>query len=106
MHDPPGTQIKYVEPAFSVVAHRMDPGGRGVTLSVIGKNRSDTILDLFLLLCLSICLFIYFRLFTAAHAAHGGSQTRGGTGAAAANLYHSHGNARSELHQLTAPPDP
>ena len=65
---------------------------------------------LFFFLNYSILLF-YFCLFTAAPAAHGGSQARGPIGAAAAGLRHSHSHARSEPHlrptpQLTATPDP
>ena len=53
-------------------------------------------------------LFIHF-LFIAAPEAH--ESSRGQTGAAAAGLYHSHSNARSEPHlqptpQLTATLDP
>ena len=55
--------------------------------------------------------FFFFWLFRASPAAYGGSQARGLMGATAAGLYHSHGNARSELRlrptpQLTATPDP
>ena len=42
-------------------------------------------------------LFVCFCLFRAAPVAHGGSQARGGIGAVAAGLHHSHSNARSEL---------
>jgi len=42
--------------------------------------------------------FFFFFLFRAAPAACGSSQARGQIGAAAAGLYHSHSNARSELH--------
>ena len=53
----------------------------------------------------------FFFLFRAAPEAYGSSQARGWIGATAANLHHSHCNARSELHvwptaQLTATPDP
>ena len=40
-------------------------------------------------------------LFRAAPAVYGSSQARGQTGAAAAGLYHSHSNARSESHGNT-----
>ena len=61
---------------------------------------------LFLLACLLACL-----LFRAAPAAYGSSQAKGQIGATATSLYHSHSNARSELHlqptpQLTARQDP
>jgi len=54
--------------------------------------------------------FVFF-LFRAAPAAYGGSQARGGIGATAAGLLHSHSNIRFELHlqttpQLTTTPDP
>ena len=42
-------------------------------------------------------LFI-FLVFRAVPVAYGGSQARGQFGAVAAGLYHSHSNARSELH--------
>ena len=42
-------------------------------------------------------LFIYL-FFRAAPTAYGDSQARGRTGAAAADLHHSHSNAGSELH--------
>ena len=53
--------------------------------------------------------FLLFR--TAPVVAYGSSQTRGPIGATAANLYHSHSNARSEPHlqptpQLMATLDP
>ena len=41
------------------------------------------------------CLFLVFR---AEHEAYGSSWARGQIGAAAAGLYHSHSNARSEPH--------
>ena len=43
-----------------------------------------------------IYLFIYFCFVGATLRAYGGSQARGQIGATAANLYHSHSNARSE----------
>ena len=46
----------------------------------------------------SYCGLFGFLPFRAALAAHGSSQAKGRTGAAAAGLYHSHSNARSELH--------
>ena len=42
--------------------------------------------------------YYYYLLFRAAPAAYGSSQIRGQIRAAAAGLYHSHSNARSELH--------
>ena len=56
-------------------------------------------------------IFFFFCLFRAASAAHGRSQARGGIGAAAASLFHSHGNTRSDPYlrptpQLTATLDP
>ena len=45
--------------------------------------------------CLFVC-FLAFCLFRAAPAAYGGSQARGGIGATAASLHHSHNNASSE----------
>ena len=59
---------------------------------------------------LFIYLFIYL-LFRATSSAYGGSQARGLIGAVAADLCHSHRNARSEPRlqhtlQLTATPDP
>ena len=55
-------------------------------------------------------LFLFFGLFRASPAAHGGSQARGLIGAVAASLCQSHSNTRSKLHlrptpQLTATPD-
>ena len=55
--------------------------------------------------------FSFFFLFRVTPAAIGGSQARGGIGAVAAGLHHSHCNTRSEPHlrptpQLTATPDP
>ena len=47
--------------------------------------------------------FLFFLLFRAAPAAYGSSQTRGGIGAAAASLYHSHSNSRSEPRLRPAP---
>ena len=41
--------------------------------------------------------FVLFLLFRATPTAYGSSQARGKIGAAAANLCHSHSNARSEL---------
>ena len=40
--------------------------------------------------------YIYFSLFTALPAAHGGSQARGSIRPAPAGLHHSHSSARSE----------
>ena len=56
-------------------------------------------------------IFFFFCLLRAAPTAHGDSQARGLIGAIAANLYHSHGNTRSELRlpskpQLMATLDP
>ena len=55
-------------------------------------------------------IFLYFLLFREASMAYGSSQARGGIGAIAAGLYHSH-NSGSEPHlwptpQLTATPGP
>ena len=63
-------------------------------------------LVLVLIFLLFVCLFLSFK---AAFAAYGSSQARGGIEAAAAGLYHSHSNTRSEQHpqptpQLTAMP--
>ena len=57
------------------------------------------------------CEIVLFHLFRATPRAYGGSQARGGTGAIAASLYHSHSNAGSEPHlqptaQLMAMLDP
>ena len=71
----------------------------------------------FLILIISILLiflkfyFILFFLFRVTLMAYGCSQARGPIGAVAADLHHSHSNARSELRlqptpQLTAMPDP
>ena len=56
-------------------------------------------------------LFLFFFLFRAAPEAYGGSQARGQIRAAAADLHHSHSNARSKpclgpTPQLTAMPGP
>ena len=56
-------------------------------------------------------IFLSFCLSKATTAAYGGSQPRGLIRAVAADLHHSHNNARSEPHlpptpQLTATPDP
>ena len=56
--------------------------------------------------CVCVCIYIYiyikfiylFLLFRAAPAAYEDSQARGQTGATAAGLHHSHGNAGSEPH--------
>ena len=55
--------------------------------------------------------FLTFFFLMAAPAAYGSSQARGGIGAAAASLHHSHSNARSEpnlrrMLQLAAMLDP
>ena len=55
--------------------------------------------------------FLFFVFSRAAPVAYGGSQARGLIGAVAAELHHSHSNARSELclrptPQLTTTPDP
>ena len=55
------------------------------------------------------CLFFFF--FRVTPEAHGSCQARGQTGAVAAGLHYSHGNARSEscllpTPQLMATPDP
>ena len=42
--------------------------------------------------------FFSFVFFRAVPTAHGGSQARGGIGAAAAGLHHSHSSAGSEQH--------
>ena len=42
-----------------------------------------------------------FCLFRATPTAHGGSHARGRIGAVAADLHHSHSNAKSELHLRT-----
>ena len=56
-----------------------------------------------------VCLFVF--LFRATPEAYGSSQARGGIGAAAAGLWHSHSNSVSEprlrpIQQLMATPDP
>ncbi len=58
-----------------------------------------------------ILIYLFCFFFRATPAAHGGSQTSGQIGAAAASLHNSHSNLGSELHllptpQLTAMPDP
>ena len=60
---------------------------------------------------LDVIIIIIFLTFRAAATAYGGSQVRGPIRAAAAGLYHSHSNARSEPRlqptpKLTATPDP
>ena len=45
-----------------------------------------------------VSLFTFFCLFRAAHAAYGGCQARGPTGAVAVGRHHSHSNTRSEPH--------
>ena len=42
--------------------------------------------------------FFFFFLFLGAPGAYGGFQARGGVGAAAAGLCHSHSNVASKLH--------
>ena len=44
------------------------------------------------------CSFSIFIFFRSTPTAYGGSQARGGIGATAASLYHSHSNAGSEPH--------
>ena len=61
--------------------------------------------------CISFFFKFFFCLFRATPTAYGGSQARGQIRAAAASLYYSHGNARSELNlpptsQLVAMLDP
>ena len=46
----------------------------------------------------SFSFFFLFCPFRATPEAYGGSQARGGVGATAAGLHHSHSDARSELH--------
>ena len=60
---------------------------------------------------LEVFLFFCFCPFRAAPVTYGGSQERGGIGAVAPGLRHSHSNSGSELHlhptpQLTVTPDP
>ena len=67
--------------------------------------------NLCVILHYSYFLFFFFSPFRAALSAYGGSQAWGPFGATAADLHHSHSNARSELHlqpvpQLRAKPDP
>ena len=50
----------------------------------------------------SLCFFCLF-FFRAPLLAYGGSQARGGIGAVAASLHHSHSNARSELNLRPTP---
>ena len=47
--------------------------------------------------CDFFCRCVFLCVFTATPTANGGSQARGGIGAVAARLHHSHSNARSEL---------
>ena len=54
-------------------------------------------------LSLSVFIFIFLAFFRAAPAAYGGSQARGRIGTAAAGLYHSQSNERSEV---CLPPTP
>ena len=60
---------------------------------------------------LLLLFFVFVCHFRAAPVAFGGSQARGGIGAVAASLRHSHSNARSKMclqpmPQLKAMPDP
>ena len=55
--------------------------------------------------------FLFFLLFSSIPGVYGSSQARGGIGAVAADLHHSHSNARSEpllllTPQLMAMPNP
>ena len=66
--------------------------------SVIGKT--DVILYV---LAVSQFYFLVFCLFRATSVTYRGCQARGQIGAAAAILYHSHSNARSEAHLQPTP---
>ena len=68
-------------------------------------------LEVFLVVVVVVCFFVFFAFSRAAPAAHGDSQARGLIGAVAAGLRHSHSNMGSEpclrpTPQLTATPDP
>ena len=87
---------------------RADSQGKEMSSPSLGKIEGSQLLLLLLLLLL---LYYYYLLFRAAPVGHGGSQARSRIGAVAANLRHSHSNARSKLHlgptpQLMATPDP
>ena len=77
----------------------------------MGTQQLDSICSAYRIhVTLCKCFFV-FCLFRAAPSAYGGSQARGGMGAVATGLHHSHSNAGSEPYlqptpQLTAAPDP
>ena len=55
------------------------------------------------LLSRAVFLFCFVLLFRAAPAAYGGSRARGGIGAVAAGLRHSHSNSGSKPHLRPTP---
>ena len=61
-----------------------------------GPGTKNSLSNVFILT--AIAFFLSFFLFMAAPAASGSSQARGQIGAAAAGLYHSHGNSGSQVH--------
>ena len=63
-----------------------------------GTLQGEFLLDINLSQLASIYYFTYLPFKRAAPMAYRGSQARGGIGAVAASLPHSHGNAGSELH--------
>ena len=108
----PGLKQWVKDPALPRLQPQLgsDPWPRNSICHGVAKKRKKGEGEIIIL---KQALFIYLsiQLFRAAPVAHGSSQARGQIRAAAASLYHSHSNARSELHlrpitQLMATPDP
>ena len=82
---------------FCPPPHLWEVGGKGVWRSKLYKNFSLSLLSILSIEITEFSIspfFSFYYLFVPA--AYGGSLARGGTGAAAAGLHHSHSNTGSE----------